>query len=269
MKTLKGMSFGFNAINAGQRNVVIEPQVIAVSTEGNFRITPPVSKALGVQSGDYIMFLTNIDSINDAIRDNFPKIVEFCAEQGLELGSTEAAIAIHKEFDMFAIAKGVVEYDSKGNVKTTTERLSKADKLRFVSANFDEMLTAALANADDETKEALTRDGVTKEEQMDILTTFVKPRELPKHKGSKTANPAGLTGIGTSLTFTDSNVWKQLKMDMGAEATKFNRVYDVNLENIQDVTMSDGYNTVTVKAIILGDYVDKEPARIGKSGDEE
>ena len=42
MKTsnVKAMGFGFSAVNAVQRNVSIEPQVIAVSTEGNFRITP-------------------------------------------------------------------------------------------------------------------------------------------------------------------------------------------------------------------------------------
>lgn len=43
MKTVNGMSFGFSAVNAGQRNVAVEPQLIAVSTEGNFRMTPPKS----------------------------------------------------------------------------------------------------------------------------------------------------------------------------------------------------------------------------------
>ena len=51
---------------------------------------------------------------------------------------------------------------------------------------------------------------------------------------------------------------------MGDNATKFNRVFDVDLENLQDIELSDGYKTVTVKALVLGDYTDKEPARIGK-----
>ena len=63
MKTVNGMSFGFSAVNAGQRNVAVEPQLIAVSTEGNFRMTPPVSRALGLSSGDYVTFLHNIDEI--------------------------------------------------------------------------------------------------------------------------------------------------------------------------------------------------------------
>lgn len=269
MKTsnVKAMGFGFGVVNAGQRNVTVEPQFIAVSTEGNFRITPPVSKVLGIGHGDYIMFLNNVDNIDAAIAAKADVVVKFCEENGLELGTPEAAIAIHKEFDMWAIAKGIIEFDTKGNAKTTTERLTKNDKIKYVSQHFEEMLAAAAEQADEETKEALTRDGITKEEQIDILTAFVVARELPKYKGSKVANPAGLTGAGTSLTFTDSNVWKQLKADMGAEATALNRVFDVDVEELQDVELSDGYKTVTVKALVLGDYVDKEPARIGKGGD--
>lgn len=270
MKTngLKSMGFGFSAVNAGQRNTVVEPQVICVSTEGNFRLTPPVSKVLGVGHGDYVMFLNNIDAIDAAIAARVDEVVNFCKEQGLEVGTPEAAIALHKEFDMWAVAKGIVEYDTKGNQKTTTERLTKNDKIKFVTQNFEDMLATAMEQADDETKEALSRDGVTKEEQVDILAAFVTPRELPKYKGSKAANPAGLTGAGTSLTFTDSNVWKQLKADMGEDGTKFNRVFDVNLEELQDIELNDGYKTVTVKALVLGDYTDKEPARIGKSEEE-
>ena len=92
---------------------------------------------------------------------------------------------------------------------------------------------------------------------------------MPKYKGSKAANPAGLTGAGTSLTFTDSNVWKQLKADMGDDATKLNRVFDIDVEELQDIELSDGYKTVVVKALVLGDSTDKEPARIGKGGEEE
>lgn len=265
----KAMGFGFSAVNAGQRNVSVEPQVIAVSTEGNFRITPPVSRVLGIGHGDYVMFLNNVDNIDAAIVAKDAQVVAFCEEQGLEVGSPEAAIAIHKAFDMWAIAKGIVEYDTKGNQKTSTERLTKNDKIKFVSQNFADMLEQAMEQADDETKEALSRDGINKEEQIDILSAFVTPRELPKYKGSKAANPAGLTGAGTSLTFTDSNVWKQLKADMGDEATNINRVFDVDVEDVQDIVLSDGYKEVSVKAIVLGEYSDKEPARIGKGSSEE
>lgn len=270
MKTsnAKVMKFGFSAVNAGQRNVSVEPQVIAVSTEGGFRMTPAVSRVLNIGHGDYVMFFNNIKELDNAILNRDAALVEFCEAQGLDLDSPEAKIAIHQEFDMWAVAKGVIEYDAKGNQKTTNERLSKNDKLKFVAQHFEEMLEGAMAEADDETKDALSREGITKDEQMEILTTFVTPRELPKYSGSKAANPAGLTGSGTALNFTDNNVWKQLKADLKDEATKLNRVFDIDLDSIQDVPYNNGYEIVTVKALILGEYSDKEPARVGAKSEE-
>ncbi len=265
----QGLSFGFSSVNSGQRAQTVVPQVIATSTEGGFRITPAVSSVLGIGSSNYVMFITNIANIDNAIRENDPAIVEFCEEQGLALGSPEAFIAVHKAFDMFGIAKGVAEYDAKGNVKETQERLSKNDRTKYVSQNFDSMLEAALASDSEELKDALTRDGITREEQIDILCPYVQAKTLPKYKGSKTANPAGLSGTGISLQFTDSNVWKQLKADLGEEATKVNRIFDVDVENIQTISIDNGYETVNVKALILGDYTDKEPARIGSGGESE
>lgn len=268
MKTIKGLGFGFSAVNAGQRNVVVEPQLIAVSTEGNFRITPPVSRVLGIGHGEYVMFLNNIDNIDAAIREKAQEIIDFCEANGLELDTPEAVIAIHKEFDVWAITKGIKEYDPKGNVRTTAERLTKNDKTKFVLANFDEMLEAAMQDASDEVKDALSREGITKEEQVEILISAVQPREVEKFKGSRCANPGGNTGAGTILNFTDSNVWKQMKSDMGEDATKFNRVFDIDIDNIQDAVVNNGYEDVNVKILILGEFTDKEPSRVGNKDEE-
>lgn len=270
MKTsnVKAMGFGFSAVNAGQRNVTVEPQVIAVSTESSFRLTPAVSRVLGIANGDYVMFFNNVNEIENAISEKNPIVVEFCEAQGLELGSPESKVAIHKEFDMWAVAKGVIEYDSKGNQKTTSERLTKNDKAKYVSQHFEEMLEAAMKQADDETKDALSREGITKDEQMEILATFVVPRELPKYSGSKAANPAGLTGVGVSVNFTDNNVWKQLKADLQGNANKYNRVFDVDIEAVQTLDYYNGYETVQVKALVLGEYTDKTPSRLGDKSEE-
>lgn len=264
----KAMSFGFGVVNSGQRNTVIEPQVIATSTEGGFRITPLVSRVLGVANGENVMFVNNLAQLDEAIAAKDTTLTDFVAESGLEWGTPEAAIAIHHEFDMWGIAKGVLEKDTKGNIKTCTERLSKNDKLRFVSQNFEEALAGAMNQADDDTKAALSRDGITQNEQAEILTAFVTPRELPKYMGSKTSNPAGLTGVGTTLNFTDSNIWKQLKADLGESAGEVNRVFDVDVEHLVDAPISNGFETVNVKVLVLGQYVDKKPARIGKNDED-
>lgn len=269
---MKTLAFGFSSVNAGQRGVTHEPQVIAVSTEGSFRLTAPVSKALGIAAGDNVMFVNNIPQVDEAIRTKHELVVKFCEEQGLDIDAPESSVAIHKAFDEWGIAKGIQEFDGKGLPKTCTERLSAKDKLKYVSMNFSQMLEAALDEengADEQTKEALTREGITENEQKEILAKFVVPKELLKFKGSKTANTAKLSGIGIALNFTDSNVWKQLKAGMGEDATKFNRVFSVDLEKMINDEIDNGYQKVPVVILPLGTYVDKEPARIGGSDESE
>ena len=150
MKTFGKMSFGFSVVNAGQRNVSYEPELVAGANAGSFRITPPVSKALLLQHGDNIMFVTNADNIDAAIRDKAPEVVEFCTANGLDIDSMEAAIAIHKEFDMWGIAKGIQEslISNDGNfhlknrgmvMSAATVRFdNKTDKLTMTFDNEEE-----------------------------------------------------------------------------------------------------------------------------------
>lgn len=264
MKTMnaKKMSFDFSAVNAGQRNVASEPQVIATSTAGGFRVTGPVTKVLGISAGEYIQFVNNVDSIDAAIRSKHEVIVAFCDENGLDITTPQALVAIHKEFDTWGIVKGVAALDQHGNARTCQERLTKADKIKYVEADFDDSLAAALdenSGIADDVRESLTRDGVTKEEQVAILSQFVSARELPKFLGSKTANSANLTGVGTTLNFTDANVWKQLKADLGDNDVKKNRVFSIDLDEITTAVIDNGYEKIEVPMLVLGEYKDEDP----------
>ena len=266
--TVKTSAFGFSAVNAGQRNVAVEPQLVALSTLGGFRLTGPATKLLGIAPGDNVGFINNVDAIDAAIAANAPEIVAFAEEQGLELGSAELAIAAHKEFDMWAVCKGFAMYNGKGTPLTIKERLSQKDRLAIVRANFDEILAAAMASDNTELVDALSREGVTMEEQMELLASTIEGREVPKYHGSKSANPSGMTGVGVNVTFTDSNVWNQLKVDV-EEPTKINRVYDLVLDGIQTIMLNNGYEDVKVTIIPLGDYTDKAPATRGGAESEE
>lgn len=267
MKTFGKLAFGFSAVNAGQRNVSYEPELVAGANAGSFRITPPVSKALLLQHGDNIMFVTNADNIDAAIRDKAPEVVEFCTANELDIDSMEAAIAIHKEFDMWGIAKGIQEFDSKGNPKTTRERMTKADKAKYVDNNFEECLESARASENEELVAALNREGATEEELKAVLIEAIQGDEVAKYKGSKCANPASTIGTGVSLTFTDSNVWNQLKADMGDTAEKLNRVFAIDVENLVDAEIFNGHENVAVKVAVLGESKEEKPIRVGKKAD--
>lgn len=260
----KGLSFGMGIVNAGQRAVSDEPELIVSSTSGSFRITSIVSKALGVEHGGYIMFINNRSNIDFAILNKAPEVVAYCEEAGLDITSAEAASAIHSEFDIWGIAKGIAEYDKNGSIRTTREKMSAKDKIKYVDAYFNDTLESALASDNEELKAALTREGITKEEQKAILVEGIQGDEVQKFKGSKCANTSALSGIGVTLNFTDSNVWNQLKSDLDEESAKsINRVFSVDVDDLQEAVVNDGCKNVTVKVALLTEYKDVKPVRIG------
>lgn len=271
MNTQNGLSFGFSVVASGQRSTVSEPQLIASSTSGGFRITSAITLALALSAGDSLMFVSNIPQIDTAIKSKNPALVDYANNLGLDIESPEAHAAIHKEFDQWSIAKGFAQFDKKGNAVTRSEVLTKKEKAKFLSeeANFNQALEAAIANAPQDTVDALSRDGVTVEEQTDILMNFMKGEEVQRYAGSKLASTSATTGPGATLTLTDSNVWNQLKADLGADATSFNRVFDIDLSQAQEIEVDNGFETVTVKILPLGVFADQKPTRVGVSKDGE
>lgn len=277
MKTLKS-SFGFSAVNAGQRmSGNVDPQLLAVSTNGGFRLTGAATRLLGIMPGDNVMFVNNLVEIDSAIADAthpmHADLEAFCEERGLVLGEPEAAVAIHEEYDMWAVAKGIQEFDTKGNAKVAKERLSKKDKITYATQHFDEMYQTVMDSEEegaDAVRDQLTREGVTREEQLEILAGLVSGKDVDSYTGSKCANPTGQSGTGLSVTFTDSNVWAQLKKDLSAdEREKVNRVFDLAVDDITSIQISNGYQVVDVKIIPLAGYTDKTPARAGKDAEAE
>ena len=263
MKTFKGLSFGMSVVNAGQRAVSEEPELIATSTNGGFRVSSSVTRALGVGHGEYLMFIKNVDEVQNAINDQIAEFVAFCEEAGLDPLSAEAAAAFHKEFDVWAIAKGIPCYDKHGNPLTVRERMTKNDKEKILENKFEEMLAAAMASGDEELVAALSVESITTDEQKEILMSSLQGDLVQKYMGSKCANTSGMTGAGTILNFTDSNVWMRLKADV-AEPEKINRKFSIDLENSIPVQVDNGKEVITIKAFVLGEYKDEEPARNNK-----
>lgn len=254
-KLSSALSFGLSTVRQTRTNVSV-PQVVATTTRGGFRLTPMVSNLLDLKSGDNVMFINNVNEINAAITNKQDVVVDFCKSAGLDIDSPEAKVAIHNEFDLWGIAKGVAEYTSNGEPKTALLRLSKKEKLRKVASDFDNLLEQALASGNEALVEALTKADITKEEQMEIISGFMEGDEVQKFTGSRVANPSGMNGTGVTLTFSDSNVWQQLKADLGFDMDKTVRTFEIDTENIQTVAVHDGHKEVDVKVLLLGKHVD-------------
>lgn len=265
MKTFKGLNFGMSVVNAGQRAVSEEPELVATSTSGGFRISSSVSRAMGVGSGDYIMFIKNVDEVQEAINNQIPEFVAFCEEAGLDIMSAEAAAAFHKEFDMWAIAKGNQCFDKHGNPLKIKERMTTKDKKAILENRYEEILEAALNSGNEELVASLSIEGMTDNDKKEVLMATMSGDSVDKYNGSKCANTSGLKGAGTILNFTDSNVWMRLKADLGENAEKLNRKFSIDLENSIPVQVDNGKEVITVKAFVLGEYKDEAPARNKKA----
>lgn len=271
MKTFKGnakLSFGLGAVNVAKRNAVSEPELVVNPTVGGFRITPAVSRALGLTNGGYIMFVSNIDAIEQAIANKDENLVAFCAEENIDMNTPEGVKAIHEAFDEWGIAKGIQMFDKNGNAVKTKERMSKTDKVEYVTNNFDDVLKAAIENGEPEFAASLQVEGITKEEQIEILANAVNPEQVNKYYGSKCSNSSNLSGTGVSLTFSDSAVWAALKEDLGEEAKKMSRTFEVDIKELREVPYFNGHKEVIVKAAMLGEFKDAESTRKSKGDDD-
>lgn len=258
MKLGNKVQFGFNAVQAGQKSSTVnaEPRLIANSTQGKFVITAPVSKALGVAVGENVMFLNNISNVEAAIAQRVDDIVNWASEAGVDLNTREGQDAALQAFTVWAIAKGVPQYDTKGNPVMSTERYTKEDKQKYIDANGADILAA--------NRELLIErnGGVDADDETLISLISVDDIEAPKYHactGSKTASSGSATGVGCQLNFTDTSIWNSLKADLGDNKEKKNRVYSVLLEDGFSAQVSNGKDNVDITAYPIEFIQDEDP----------
>jgi hypothetical protein len=254
------ISFGLSAVVAGQKSTVVNaaPQLVVNSTEGRFSVTAAVSRKLGVKAGDSIMFLNNIDRVREAVESKSEEIVALCEEQGLDINDSAVQEQLIKEFSQWYISKGVQEFKSNGEPKKTTLRFTEEAKKALIKENAEALLEANR----DALIEAVGNPNATDEELIAAITPeMVASPEVDKFSGSRLTSTAGLSGVGVTLNFSDSNVWNQLKADLD-EKKKYARVFDVDVDS--PVTVDDyfdGVKDVTIVAYPINFAEDKDASR--------
>lgn len=256
MKTFNKLSFSFNGIQNGQKSNIVnaEPQLIVNSTSGKFTITSPVSKALGILPGQYVMFVNNIEQVESLVMNPTDEFAAWATEKGYDLTTREGQDAVVDELTQWCIAKGIEKFDSKGLPIMVSERFTKEDKAKYLEMHRMELVEAnreALVDAfgdltDEELAEHLTPDMVESPKVQDV-------------QGSKTSTSSNATGLGLPLGFTDSNVWNVMKKDLGEMASKKNRIFDVDLTNPIKFEFNNGYKNVECTAYPISFKEDTNP----------
>ena len=255
----KKVSFGFNAVVAGQKTSGNnEPQLIANSTKGKFTVTSPVTRAMGIAVGEYIQFVNNIDQIERAIQEGNDDIKAIAEELGVDLSTREGQVAVVEACTQWAIVKGQPMLDKVGNPIMVSARLTEKDKRAYIAAHAEE----ALAAMRDILIERVGNPDASDEELIAAIDLEeVEYPKVPGFTGSKTATTSNATGVGLQLGFTDSNVWGALKKDLGDNVEKKNRIYKVLLDEAVKTTV-DG-KELTIYPIEFDK--DEDPiVRVGK-----
>lgn len=259
---INGLSFGINAVASGVKNSVVntEPQLMVYNTKGGFAITGSVSKALGLQPGDNIMFANNIADVESIVmaKEN-ADVLNYAKENGFDLDTAEGVEACIKALTVWYIAKGVPMFKKDGTEVTVSVRLNKEEKKKIYNENVDSIIAANRAQliaaynlsedaTDDEIKEHYTVD----EMQNPQTQAF---------SGCKLTATGNAVGTGLKLSFSDSSNWELLKADM-EDKTAFKRVFSVDIKAGETGKFNDGYKIVDVTYYPLGEYTDEKPGRV-------
>lgn len=260
-----GIKFNVNAVMAGQKSSLVNatPQLIAKSTPGQFTITSPVSKALGIAVGENVMFLNNINGIEQAIQARPDELVNYANEHGWDIDTPEGADALIKDLTTWYIAKGVLMYKKSGEPILGTVRVTKEEKAAKIAQDGLKMIQ----EMSEEDKAAFAAAKGLEGADDETLAAAITPDDVPSPtyhaaSGSKTAATAQATGIGLQLNFTDTAIWDTLKADV-EDKKSINRVFDVKLDEAEEAKYNNGMDEVTITIYPLAFVEDKAPMTRG------
>ena len=95
------------------------PEIMMTVTKDKIRLNGALTRKLGLQHGDRLMFITNRDAVLNAV-----------AEGTIDESQVEENV-------VYAIAKSVPQIDANGKVKTAARRLSKEEAAAFEAGKLD------------------------------------------------------------------------------------------------------------------------------------
>lgn len=244
-----GLQFGMSAVQSGKRVMQTsnEPTLTANSTKAKFTLAAAVTRIMGLIPGDNVQFVSNIADIDAAIAERDADVMAWCEENNVEFGTEAARSALIQTFGKYGICKGVPLFEKNGEVKLAGVRMTAEQKAAAFELN-KEKIAAELGKSVEE-----------------ITINDYNPTTRA-YSGARTSTSSNLNGLGLPLNFSDSAMWAELKENLGDEAEKFNRIFEVNLNEPFIVAVETGKvigdekETVEVNAYDISFKADEEPA---------
>ena len=262
---LGNVSFGLGSlsvVNSGAKVVAnVAPQLIALSTKGGFAITPAVSKALVLSTGDNIMFVNNLAWAENAIATRDEEVVKLAEENNLDLDNEVDAKTLLNAITRWFIGKAYAKKTKTGKDVMSPVRLSAEEKAELLKSQLPDIV----ANNREALIEqfGLASDASDEEIASHVTIDNIDTPEAPAYVGAKLASNGNVPGVGLKLSFSDTSTWEQMKSDL-EDKTAVKRVFDIDLKDSVVVKLNNGYEDVDVTLYPVGDYTDEKPVRVGK-----
>lgn len=264
MLKLGNLKFGLDSLNVVANgvktsSVVTEPQLTILTTKGGFNINSTATRAIGLEAGDSIIFLNNIDKVEAAIAARTEDIMNIASENELDLDNPDHVDSIKDALTMWFVAKGYALKTKTGNPIMVTPRLSEKDKKEL----FDNQVDEIVANNREDLIEKfeLSFDASDNEIKSHLSINDVELPKVQSYAGAKLYG--NIQGVGVKLNFSDSSIWEQLKADM-EDKTAMKRIYNINIANKFTTKFNNGYKMVDVVVYPLGEYTDEKSIRVKK-----
>lgn len=243
-----GLQFGFSAVQSSKRVMQSsnEPTLTANSTKAKFSLTGAVTRIMGLVPGDTVQFISNVADIDAAIAERDAEVVAWCEANNVEFGTEAARAALIQTFGEYGICKGVPLFEKDGKVKLVGVRMTAEQKAAAFELN-KEKIAEELGKSVEE---------ITIDDYAPVTRAY---------SGARTSTSSNLNGVGLPLTFSDSSMWNELKENLGEDAEKINRVFEVKLNEPFVVAVETGKvigdekETVEVNAYKISFKADEEP----------
>ena len=259
---INGLSFGISVQASGVRTsvVTLEPELVVNTTKGSFVITSVVAKAMGLASGDYLMFANDAADVETAVNAKSDAVLQFASENGFDLDTFEGIQACIHAATTWYVAKGVAQFKKNGEPIMGSVRLTTEEKQKWYDDNIDD---AIAKNRETLINKFGLDESATDDDIKAVFTVdkFPSP-QAQSYTGCKLA--ASKTG---KLSFSDSSNWEMLKADL-EDKSSVKRVYTVDVNNPVAQPYNDGSKDVEVKFYPIEFKADEKPVRSNKKATE-
>lgn len=242
------LNFAAKAVVPAQKSSIAsaDPVLVVASTSGKFTLSSAATLVLGLEPGQSVAFADNLAEILKAVAAKTPEVVAVFDENGLDINNSDDCDVFVKEMREIFIYKGYALLNADGTPKMTNARTSKEEKEQMAAANRDEII-AALQSA-----------GIENPTEEDIINAVGSKQEAAIY-GSKVSTTSDMTGLGLTLSFTDTNVWTSIKRDLDPEIRgRVKRTFKVDVKNPRNMTVNDGCNDIEVVMYPIIDAKDEE-----------